>query len=382
MVEHPAGKTTWPELFFDLGLVLLVNRLSSFLEETPNLEHLALMGLLAMPIWLSWCGITFLASRFSPRSHIERLLFIIATVFAVVLATSLSAPFTTKAAVFSVGYAGIRWCLVILYRVADRRTGNSLAHFYTYAFAIGATCWTVAIFVPGPTRFILWGLGVAADAIVPFWAGRRGLLKANPVNPRQFPDRFGLIVIIALGEGGLCIGGAITSLPFDMKSVLPALVAIWIVAAIFWRYFAPFEPEEEEEERHAVLGGPTGGRIARDLFSFGHYPAFFGIVTASAGIKIFLGALDDSDLTRTGVELVAIGIVSFLATVTAVDIVLWDRRLGWRHSVIIPITLVCMVALISWPLVLMVVLASCLSVSALLSGEERLALLKKAHVSR
>ena len=57
------------------------------------------------------------------------------------------------------------------------------------------------------------------------------------VHAKHFAERFGLIVIIALGESIVAIGVGAEGVELDGGVVLAALLAIGIVCALWWAYF-------------------------------------------------------------------------------------------------------------------------------------------------
>jgi low temperature requirement protein LtrA len=108
--------------------------------------------------------------------------------------------------------------------------------------------------------------------------------------PRHFAERHGLIIIIALGESIVAIGaGADTSL--DAGIVTAAVLGIALTAAMWWAYFdvvAIFATRHLEE----APVGRVQNEIARDSYSFLHFPMIAGIVLVALGLKKTIGHVD------------------------------------------------------------------------------------------
>jgi low temperature requirement protein LtrA len=96
--------------------------------------------------------------------------------------------------------------------------------------------------------------------------------------PGHFAERHGLIVIIALGESIVAIGVGAEG-DVDAGVVAAAVLGI-VVAAALWRLSRAAEGKERNE-------------IARDSFSYLHFPMIAGIVLVALGLKKTLEHVED-----------------------------------------------------------------------------------------
>src|SRR6059036_1466293 len=106
------------------------------------------------------------------------------------------------------------------------------------------------------------------------------------VSPEHFVERFGLIVIIALGESIVAIGVGAAGLPLDARVIVAALLGVTVAASLWWSYF-----DWVVYVAQARLAEATGARraaLARDVYSYLHLPMVAGIVLFAFGLKTTL----------------------------------------------------------------------------------------------
>jgi low temperature requirement protein LtrA len=109
--------------------------------------------------------------------------------------------------------------------------------------------------------------------------------------PGHFAERHALILIIALGESIVAIGvGAERGV--DAGVVAVAVLGIVVAAALWWLYFDVVALVAERR-----LSGAAEGRernaMARDSYSYLHFPMVAGIVLVALGLKKTLGDVED-----------------------------------------------------------------------------------------
>jgi low temperature requirement protein LtrA len=141
----------------------------------------------------------------------------------------------------------------------------------------------VAGLVSGPAKLALWVLAVAVNDLGTLLGSMRGWR----ISPEHFTERYGLFIIIALGESIVAIGVGAAGLPLDGGEILAALLGITVAACLWWSYFdwvvyvtLARLVEADDSER---------ARMARDLYSLLHLPMVGGIVLFAFGLKTTLG---------------------------------------------------------------------------------------------
>jgi low temperature requirement protein LtrA len=101
--------------------------------------------------------------------------------------------------------------------------------------------------------------------------------------PGHFAERHGLIVIIALGESIVAIGvGARTVV--DAGVVAAAVLGMAVVAALWWLYFDVVAIVATRDLSQAPVGRERN-EMARDSYSYLHFPMVAGIVLLALALK-------------------------------------------------------------------------------------------------
>ncbi len=138
-----------------------------------------------------------------------------------------------------------------------------------------------------PPGRVLWLVALLIDFGGPFLFGVEGWRLI----PGHFAERYGLIVIIALGESIVAIGvGAEFGL--DAGVVTAAVVGIAIAAALWWLYFDVVALVAERRLSRATPGREQNS-LARDSYSYLHLPMIAGIVLLALGLKKALEHVGD-----------------------------------------------------------------------------------------
>jgi low temperature requirement protein LtrA len=133
----------------------------------------------------------------------------------------------------------------------------------------------------------LWVLALALDMAGPYFFGSEGWKLV----PGHFAERHGLIVIIALGESIVAIGvGA--EFGVDAGVVVAATLGVAVAAALWWLYFDVVALVAERRLARAAVGREQN-EIARDSYSYLHFPMVAGIVLLAVGLKKTLGDVGD-----------------------------------------------------------------------------------------
>ena len=278
------------ELFFDLVFVLALTQCTTLIAHDPSWEGM-LKGLLVLGmLWWSWVGYAWLTSVVDPEEGAVRLAIFVAMGAFLVAALCVPGAFGDEALLFACAYAVVRVAHIVLFMLASRENPALRQSVIGLAgsTAIGAGLLFVAAALSGATQIAVWGLALVLDAGGPFLFGQEGWKLV----PGHFAERHGLIVIIALGESIVAIGvGAKASI--DAGVVVAGLLGVAVGASLWWVYFDVTAIVAGRRLAKASEGRERNG-IARDSYSYLHFPMVAGIALIAVGLKATLAHVDDS----------------------------------------------------------------------------------------
>jgi low temperature requirement protein LtrA len=227
---------TWLELFYDLVFVVVISQLAHNLEEDFTLY--GFLGFLALfiPVWWSWTGAAFYATRFDTDDLEHRILILLQMVGVAALAVNVPDGLGINSAGFALSYAAIRIILVLEYwRTGRSKLSSSatpLIRRYTRGFLCAAVVWIISAFIPPPFRFVLWGIGLVIDFATPLTVGRLHSKFAPHIS--HLPERMGLFTIIVLGESVMGVVTGVSDTEFDIYSMSMLALGLSMPFSLWW----------------------------------------------------------------------------------------------------------------------------------------------------
>jgi low temperature requirement protein LtrA len=277
------------ELFFDLVFVLALTQCTTLIARTPTWEGM-LKGLLVLGmLWWSWVGYAWLTSVIDPEEGTVRLVMFAAMAAFLVCALCVPGAFGSEALLFACAYAVVRSAHIVLFVLASRYDAG-LRHSViglAASTAVGVALIFAAAFAGGALQLGLWGLALVLDAGGPYLFGADGWKLV----PGHFAERHGAIVIIALGESIVALGiGAKAVLSVGV--VAAAVLGVVIAATLWWVYFDVTAIVAERRLSQAQEGRERN-EIARDSYSYLHFPMVAGIALIAVGMKLTIEHVDD-----------------------------------------------------------------------------------------
>ncbi len=240
-------------------------------------------------LWWTWVGFAVLYNRYGADRQAHRLLFLAGSVPIGVAAVAIDPASTGDSAVFAGALAATRLVLAGAHVLSGEGRIQR-------ALLASAALFALSIVTPEPFRYALWALAISVESgatlVEDRAAARRArrehdlhaLAPPNPaeaLDPHHFAERFGLFLIILLGEVLVEAGQA----PAETTADWAALVAAMILAAgLWWLYF---DAAADVNLRVLELSGgsPT---MARAIFAVGHMLPAFSLLMMAAGVGLLL----------------------------------------------------------------------------------------------
>src|SRR4051794_37720156 len=288
-VMREEERVTPLELFFDLVFVLALTQCTALMAADPTWQGLARGVLVLGVMWWSWVGYAWLTSVVNPEEGTVRLAMFAAMAAFLVVALCVPGAFGDEALLFACAYFGVRFAQIGLFVIASR-DDPGLRHSVAglaVSTGIGTGLLVLASFLDGLPQGAVWALALALDMGGPMLIDSSGWR----LEPGHFAERHGLIVIIALGESIVAIGvGAEHGV--DAGVVIAAVLGIVVAGALWWLYFDVVALVAERRLRNAPEGR-VRNEIARDSFSYLHFPMVAGIVLLALGLKKTLAHVGD-----------------------------------------------------------------------------------------
>jgi low temperature requirement protein LtrA len=277
------------ELFFDLVFVLAITQCTALMAHDPTWAGLTQGVLVLAVLWWSWVGYAWLTSVVDPEEGAVRIAIFAAMAALLIVSLCVPKAFDNLALTFALAYGVVRAAHIALFAIASRED-PALRQSVTglaVSTAIGVGLLACASLFDGAAQGGVWALAILLDYGGPFLFGAEGWKLV----PGHFAERHGLIIIIALGESIVAIGvGAGVGLSAGIAAA--AVLGVTLSAAMWWVYFDVVAIVSARR-----LAGATVGRelneMARDSYSYLHFPMVAGIVLVALGLKKTLAHVDD-----------------------------------------------------------------------------------------
>jgi low temperature requirement protein LtrA len=289
-VLREEARVTPLELFFDLVFVLALTQCTALMAADPTWQGLA-QGMLVLGVmWWSWVGYAWLTSVVDPEEGTVRLAMFAAMAAFLVVALCVPGAFGDEALLLACAYFVVRFAHIGLFVIASR-DDPGLRHSVVglaVSTGIGTGLLVLASFLDGVPQGAVWALALALDMGGPLLIDSSGWR----LEPSHFAERHGLIVIIALGESIVAIGVGAEAGVVDAGVVVAAVLGIVVAGALWWLYF-DVVALVAERRLHNAPEGRVRNEIARDSFSYLHFPMVAGIVLLALGLKKTLAHVGD-----------------------------------------------------------------------------------------
>jgi low temperature requirement protein LtrA len=277
------------ELFFDLVFVLALTQCTALMADVPSWEGMAQALLIMALLWWAWSGYAWLTSVLDPEEGAVRIVMFAAMAAMLVAALCVPEAFGRLALLFAAAYGAVRVAHIVLFGLASRGDPQLRRSVISLAMssAVGVGLIAAAAATDDVVQGSLWALAIVLDFGGPYFFGVEGWR----IMPEHFAERFGLIVIIALGESIVAIGAG-AEIGVDAGVVAAAVLGTAVAAALWWLYFDVVAIVATRRLARAAPGRERNS-IGRDSYGYLHFPMIAGIVLGALGLKKTLGDVED-----------------------------------------------------------------------------------------
>jgi low temperature requirement protein LtrA len=299
------------ELLFDLTFVVAFgvasNELAHYLADGDIWTGIAGFAFATFAVAWAWINYSWFASAYDTDDWVFRVATMVQMVGVIVLALGLEDAFASIAEgetldnrVIVAGYVVMRVPMVFLWAQVARHdpARRRAAATYIWTISVAQVFWIVLAVSDPPIEmsfaatFALIGLEMSG----PFIAERRK--GGTPWHARHIAERYGLLVIITLGEGILGTVASINAVVhgsegWTVDAAVVAIAGIGLIFATWWTYFAiPWADVLEAHRERSFIWG------------YGHLVVFSSLAAIGAGLHVAAYYLDrETTLSDTGTVL-------------------------------------------------------------------------------
>jgi low temperature requirement protein LtrA len=254
-------RVAWVELFFDLVFVVAVTQVSSLLHADHSWSGVGRALVVFIPIYWAWVGMTMHANLHDVDRTGARLGVFAVGLCGLFMAVALPEAYETRGLLFGASYWAARLVLYALMWRSYRGTGFN--PFIAASFVTGPLL-TLGGLLDGGTRVTTWALAAAVDLFVPFLDRRR--MTRIAYEPSHLPERFGLFLIIALGESVAETGVVAGHQPVTPVRLAAVAVAFVCACALWWVYFVL----AADAIRYALRTAEVAIEVIRPVLPYAH----------------------------------------------------------------------------------------------------------------
>jgi low temperature requirement protein LtrA len=319
--EH---RVTPRELFFDLVFVFGFTQVATLLADDPTFAGIGRGVLVLGALWWAWAAYAWLTNIVDPEESVVGLALLVALSAIFVAALVVPDAFGDEGVLFGVAFFVVCAMHVTLNVLVARGNRDLLRAVLRVApwSLLGATLILAAGFADG-ARTWLWIAALACSYAGGLLSGSAGWL----VHPSHFAERHGLVLIIALGEAFIAIGIGATGIDIGVGEIAAAILGL-LVATSFWLAYFDFFSLRGERLLLDAAQGPERVALARDAYTYLHFPMIVGIVLFAFAMKIIMAHVGDELDTAAAFALCG-GCALYLLTYPAIRIRVLRR---WRVS--------------------------------------------------
>lgn len=264
------------ELFYDLVYVVVIGRAAHHLAGDIGWRGVGEFAVLFSLTWIAWLNGTLyyeLHGREEGRTRffvfVQMLLLALLAVFIDGAGGSDGVPFGV---VYMLYLAVLSW-LWYTVRLQDEEQYMASTARYLAGMVISVVVIGLSLFLPAEGRMIAWASVVLMWLVGSFLLARMTAVRSAVRVTDSLVERYGLFVIIVLGEVVVGVVGGLADSARDVESIATGLLGLMIGFAYWWTYFdfAGRRPPRDEP-------------LVRNRWLVAHLPVTMSIAAAGAAM--------------------------------------------------------------------------------------------------
>jgi len=284
-------RVTTLELFFDLVYVFAFTQVTGFMAESRTAVGVVEGLTILLTLWWSWTSYSWLANQTRVDVGVAKagLSVALAAMFVVSLATPQAFSDRSGALVFVVSYLVVRLIHGFIYLAAADGDSGLRRQLYrsVWPMLLGVILMFTGAIVGGQVQTWLWLGGIVLDIGFTYLISRGGGWRVR--SAAHWTERYGLVVILALGESIVAIGVGVGREPITPTILFATLLAVALTVSLWWLYFDIVSIAAEKYL--AKLSGVERADLATDGYTYLHFSLIAGIIISALGIEQVLDHL-------------------------------------------------------------------------------------------
>ncbi len=269
----PTKRVTWAELFFDVVYVFVITQVTELLRADQSAKGLLQALVVFVPVYWAWVGVSVYADTHDVDALVDRLGLFVVGMASLFMALAMPGAYGSRGVLLGASYFGARVILALLALRGPFR--NVPRNPYNVALLVSGPLVLAGGFLDGPARIALWFAAGAVDLLTPRLLRRE--LGRIPFDAGHLPERYGLFLIIALGESVVLVGAVAATRPLTPLRLSAVASAYALAFGLWWIYFhLAARSIQQAMERAAVRT-----EVMRPVLTYGHL-CFVGSVAAIA----------------------------------------------------------------------------------------------------
>ncbi len=271
-------RVSWAELFFDLVFVVAVTRVATVIEHDHDPLGLLRALVVFVPVYWTWVGSSILANQQDVSRPGVRIRLFAVALAGIFMSLALVHAYGDAGVVFAVAYWAGRIVLgSTIIRAVLRGQGTWFNPYMLSMFVTGPVLVVGSLLDPD-ARLVVWGAAALLDLASPTLF--RFKMRGMHLDAAHFAERFGLFVLIALGESVVAVGTSTDVEHLGVAEAGAVSAAFVLSCGLWWVYFQ----FAADAVRHALATATVQIDIARLVLSYGHLVFIASVIVVSVGM--------------------------------------------------------------------------------------------------
>lgn len=271
-------RVSWAELFFDLVFVVAVTRVATVIEHRHDALGLLRALVVFVPIYWTWVGATVLSNQQDVSRPALRFRLFTVALGGIFMSLALEHAYEATGLLFATAY----WLgrIVLGSAIIAPLLRGEGTPFNPYVASMVATgpLLVIGALIDSPVRLAVWAAAALLDLSTPTLF--RSRMSGMHFDAAHLAERFGLFVLIALGESVVAVGTSTDVANIGVAEGGAVVAAFVFSCGLWWVYFH----FAADAVSHALATARVQIDITRLVLSYGHLAFIAAIIVVSVGM--------------------------------------------------------------------------------------------------